>query len=395
MTLKSGQPATCGQTKTLEKQCSSGNTAGCKYERKVSDCVDNKKTISFNIVSGGADCPQKEHKEKPCGRGGRNRKEKKAERKARRNEHDNHNRNTKCRYDRESATWSECDPDTNKRMKVMTLKPGQPSSCEQTKTIEKGCRTGRKHRCRYDRKSATWSECDPDTNKRTKVMTLESGQPSDCEMTKRTEKACKTDRGANRKEKCRYDRRSVTWSECESSNQEKNEDRREESSGKKCRYDRRSGTWSTCDPTTNKRMKVMTLKSGQPSSYRGANRKQKCRYDRRSVTWSECDPVTKKKTKVMTLKPGQPSGCEQTKTMEKTCGSRNTAGCKYERQASDCVDNKKTISFNIVSGGADCPRKEPKEKPCGRGGRNRKEKKAERKARRNERRNQRNNGGQS
>ena len=73
----------------------------------------------------------------------------------------------------------------------------------------------------------------------------------------------------------------------------------------------------------------------------------------------------------------------------------NTAGCKYERKVSDCVDNKKTISFNSVSGGADCPQKEPKEKPCGRGGRNRKEKKAERKARRNERRNQRNNGGQS
>ena len=45
---------------------------------------------------------------------------------------------TECKYKR--ATWSDCDPVSNKKVMVKTLKRGDPASCNQTLTEEKECK---------------------------------------------------------------------------------------------------------------------------------------------------------------------------------------------------------------------------------------------------------------
>jgi hypothetical protein len=45
-----------------------------------------------------------------------------------------------CRYVK--GTWSDCDPKTNMRSRILTLKKGDQNTCEQTKTIQKKCKKG-------------------------------------------------------------------------------------------------------------------------------------------------------------------------------------------------------------------------------------------------------------
>lgn len=45
-----------------------------------------------------------------------------------------------CRYVR--GAWSECDPKSNVRSRTLTLKKGDPASCERAKTIQKKCKKG-------------------------------------------------------------------------------------------------------------------------------------------------------------------------------------------------------------------------------------------------------------
>ncbi|KAL3275006.1 hypothetical protein HHI36_019779 [Cryptolaemus montrouzieri] len=45
-----------------------------------------------------------------------------------------------CRYGK--GAWSECDPKTNMRSRSLTLKKGNQTTCESTKTIQKKCKKG-------------------------------------------------------------------------------------------------------------------------------------------------------------------------------------------------------------------------------------------------------------
>ena len=45
-----------------------------------------------------------------------------------------------CRYVK--GAWSDCDPKTNMRSRILTLKKGDQNTCEQTKTIQKKCKKG-------------------------------------------------------------------------------------------------------------------------------------------------------------------------------------------------------------------------------------------------------------
>jgi hypothetical protein len=40
------------------------------------------------------------------------------------------------------GSWSDCDPKTNTRSRILTLKKGDQNTCEQTKTIQKKCKKG-------------------------------------------------------------------------------------------------------------------------------------------------------------------------------------------------------------------------------------------------------------
>ena len=47
-----------------------------------------------------------------------------------------------CKY--RQTEWSECDPVSNKKTMIKTLKSGKPSICQPTETIEKLCKRKKK-----------------------------------------------------------------------------------------------------------------------------------------------------------------------------------------------------------------------------------------------------------
>ncbi|XP_013189459.1 uncharacterized protein LOC106134051 [Amyelois transitella] len=97
-----------------------------------------------------------------------------------RSERGTKNRET-CRYTR--GAWSECDSKTNVRSRMLTLKKGDPDSCERTKTIQKKC----KKACRYEKSS--WSECSPNGEMSRTDMLKANSDPS-CDQSRRITKKC-------------------------------------------------------------------------------------------------------------------------------------------------------------------------------------------------------------
>ncbi|GIY02502.1 PTN_MK_C domain-containing protein [Caerostris extrusa] len=92
-----------------------------------------------------------------------------------------------CKYDK--GDWSECDVSSNTRARTDSLKPESDSSCDPTRTISKKC----KKVCRYS-KQAAWSDCDPATGQKTKVLVLKKFRsevaPQQCEANKKITKPC-------------------------------------------------------------------------------------------------------------------------------------------------------------------------------------------------------------
>ncbi|XP_045458576.1 uncharacterized protein LOC123668929 [Melitaea cinxia] len=86
-----------------------------------------------------------------------------------------------CRYVR--GSWSECDPKTNVRSRTLTLKKGDPASCERAKTIQKKC----KKACRYEKSS--WSECSPNGEMSRTDMLKANSDPT-CDASRRVTKKC-------------------------------------------------------------------------------------------------------------------------------------------------------------------------------------------------------------
>ncbi|KAI5640338.1 hypothetical protein NE865_07263 [Phthorimaea operculella] len=97
-----------------------------------------------------------------------------------RNERGAKNRET-CRYSR--GAWSDCDTKTNFRTRTLTLKKGDPASCERTKTIQKKC----KKACRYEKSS--WSECSPN-GEMSRTDVLKANSDPTCEQSRRMTKKC-------------------------------------------------------------------------------------------------------------------------------------------------------------------------------------------------------------
>ncbi|XP_018572891.1 midkine-A-like [Anoplophora glabripennis] len=87
-----------------------------------------------------------------------------------------------CRYSK--GAWSECDPKTNQRSRTLTLKKGNQTSCESTKTIQKKC----KKACRYEK--GTWSECNAQSQM-TRNDKLKVNSDASCEQNRQITKKCK------------------------------------------------------------------------------------------------------------------------------------------------------------------------------------------------------------
>ncbi|KAL1517565.1 hypothetical protein ABEB36_001313 [Hypothenemus hampei] len=91
-------------------------------------------------------------------------------------------KNQECRYAK--GGWSECDPKTNQRSRTLTLKKGNQTSCEATKTMQKKC----KKACRYEK--GTWAECNAQGHM-TRTDKLRSGSDPSCEQKREITKKCK------------------------------------------------------------------------------------------------------------------------------------------------------------------------------------------------------------
>lgn len=87
-----------------------------------------------------------------------------------------------CRYGK--GAWSECDPKTNQRSRTLSLKKGNQTSCEPTKTIQKKC----KKACRYEK--GAWSECNVQSQM-TRNDKLKPNSDASCEQTRQISKKCK------------------------------------------------------------------------------------------------------------------------------------------------------------------------------------------------------------
>ncbi|XP_050684511.1 uncharacterized protein LOC126979271 [Leptidea sinapis] len=103
-----------------------------------------------------------------------------------RNERGAKNRDT-CRYVR--GTWSDCDPKTNIRSRTLTLKKGDPASCDRSKTIQKRC----KKACRYEK--ASWSVCDIN-GEMTRTDMLKTSSDPTCDQSRRITKKCNRNKQA-------------------------------------------------------------------------------------------------------------------------------------------------------------------------------------------------------
>ncbi|XP_065171839.1 uncharacterized protein [Atheta coriaria] len=87
-----------------------------------------------------------------------------------------------CRYVK--GPWTECDPKNNMRSRTLTLKKGDQSTCESTKTIQKKC----KKACRYEK--GAWGDCNAQSQMTRNDKLKPNSDPS-CEQNRQITKKCK------------------------------------------------------------------------------------------------------------------------------------------------------------------------------------------------------------
>jgi len=167
----------CGsQTGDAGSSPAAGPPAGCKYNKRGAargDCdpSTNTRTITLTLKKGGSECPQTKEVTKPC-RQDRASRSPRAGRTGR-------GRNTGCRYMR--AEWSECDATTNTMTRTMSLKKGDPDTCEPTKTVTKRCK---KEKCTFGQWSG-FGDCQNGVRTKTRqVLTGGDGCQSRSSKTK-------------------------------------------------------------------------------------------------------------------------------------------------------------------------------------------------------------------
>jgi len=99
-------------------------------------------------------------------------------------------KNSTCRYDK--SQWSECDQQSNMRSRTLTLKKGD-DGCVPTRTIQKKC----KKACRYEK--GEWSKCANGTMARTDK--IKPGLDSTCKPTREVTKNCGKDKKQKKQNK--------------------------------------------------------------------------------------------------------------------------------------------------------------------------------------------------
>jgi len=96
---------------------------------------------------------------------------------------------SECRY--KKGQWGECNPTTNQKTRILTLKRGDENECDSPKIETKKCTK----LCRYQK--GQWSEC-AGSPQMERVDSLKPGSDPTCEPKRRLTKKCK-DRSEKRK----------------------------------------------------------------------------------------------------------------------------------------------------------------------------------------------------
>ncbi|KAL5009509.1 hypothetical protein ScPMuIL_011814 [Solemya velum] len=305
-----------------------------------------------------------------------------------------------CRYTK--GDWSECDEATQMMTRTLTLKRGDPASCEETKQVSFSCkkveRKLRKKACKYNK--GTWGECDPSTNQRSRILTLRKGDASQCEATKTITRKCKNPLRKQRKSKlaaskaakgCKY--QLGEWTECDEKTNTRSRTLELRSGDttlcqavkifyrkckRPCRF--KKGQWSECDET-HLMERVDTL-VGQSNDFCDATRKitkkcgkgkpggghkkaGKCKYQ--LGDWSECNPSTQLRTRVKSLVSGDLSLCQDEKVFNRSCARPNGKERCFFGEWGDyapCQNGVMKKQRQVLQGGIECQRRGVKTKPC-------------------------------
>ncbi|XP_023246374.1 uncharacterized protein LOC106640854 isoform X1 [Copidosoma floridanum] len=105
-----------------------------------------------------------------------------------------------CRYTK--GQWSECDHKNNMRTRTLSLKKGDPKSCEPTKVITKKCKKGKA--CRYEK--GAWTSCI--NQNMTRIDNLKASSDPSCEKTHKITKECKADANSKKATKDRSNKKA-------------------------------------------------------------------------------------------------------------------------------------------------------------------------------------------
>lgn len=320
--------------------------AKCKYFKKgeITECdpVTQSKSVTLYLKKG-IDCEPTQVFHQPCAQ-------------ELDGDEDSGSKDLGCQYDRQ-AEWTECGPGVLSKKKAMKLKPGQPSLCPPTRTKTVPCksRKGKSNKgearkdpsksgkertkvqgkvCKYTK--GAWSECDPNTNTRTRQLELKKGNSSVCLPRKQITKKCK----------------------------------------KPCKYTK--GPWQPCNEASNEKVRQLTLKKGDPSvcdanvtitkSCRRHNaftaaKTSQCKYQ--PMPWEECDANTNTMTRILKLKSGDPALCQETKQLARKCRKP----CKFSKgQWTTCDQalNLRTRTDRLIKGDpAKCEKSRVISRKCG------------------------------
>ncbi|KAK3578451.1 hypothetical protein CHS0354_037434 [Potamilus streckersoni] len=372
MTLKKGNQAVCEQTKTVEAKCRNMmNKRVCKYKKVPFETCDREtNTRSRNLFLRKGDpatCNATKLETRPCGKKSRQGK-------------------GGCAY--RKGPWSACRASTNTVTRTLTLKKGDPEKCNQTITETGRCRT--KHlkpqECKYRR--TVWGDCDPITNKKSMVMTLKSGDQPYCQTTKTVEKECKR-KMQNIGRVCKY--QFGEWENCDLATNTRSRTLTLQSGNaavcpqtkidtRKCKIacKFREGKWSECNPQTLQMQRVDTIIKGSEAFCEktrlitkkcrlGKKKKKKCKYD--FGTWSDCNALTNKRTRIKHLMSGDPEVCEEEKVESKSCTRPNgKVRCFFGQwgEYEPCMNGVQKKQREVIQGGVDCQKKAVKMKSCAR-----------------------------
>ncbi|KAK7493037.1 hypothetical protein BaRGS_00015767 [Batillaria attramentaria] len=181
-----------------------------------------------------------------------------------------------CKYDKKGAKWTPCDPSLHVRTKTVPLRKGR-DGCPPAKIITRPCKTGIViNNCLYVPVSS-WSECDPTTKTATRTLELRKKDSDQCDYNEVESRDC-DGKGSKRGKHDKKHKDKKHKHRKGKKGKEKGE--KGLKTGKKgCRY--KKGPWSDCDSATKQQVRTLELKKGPSTCKQEKVQERKCRHKKK------------------------------------------------------------------------------------------------------------------